>query len=175
LAGHRPIENSCHHTYATLSPHSMSQLTAQQKHDILVHCETRRAGESEVEVAAQHGARVSRQTIWRWRQRWDHTPSSLRHAPVPGRPRLLTPAEVSRHVRAPILAANRSHRQVSYTKLLPEVHRKAGKPISIRTLRRIGKEQLGAKAKRTTKRTRQECQYTHTSGDAPARMCQACD
>lgn len=66
--------------------------------------------------------------------------------------------EVSRHVRAPILAANRAHRAVSYTQLLPEVRRKTGKPITLRTLQRTGKQQLKAKAKTTLKRTREERQ-----------------
>jgi transposase len=149
----------------------MKQLTAQQKHDILVHCESRRADQTECDVAALHGATVDRATIWRWRSRWDQTPQSLERAPTPGRPRTLTPAEVSRHVRAPILAANRAHRAVSYTKLLPEVCRKTGKAVSIQTLRRVGHEQLGVASRHTRKRTADERQCTHTSESVRARVC----
>jgi hypothetical protein len=69
---------------------------------------------------------------------------------------VLTRAEVSRHIRAPILAANRAHRAVSYTRLLPEVQRKTRKQISIQTLRRYGKQELGVKQKHTKKRTADE-------------------
>jgi hypothetical protein len=74
---------------------------------------------------------------------------------VAGR-RALSRAEVSRHVRAPILAANHKHSAVSYAQLLPEVQRKTGKALSVRTLRRYGKEELGARAKHTKKRTADE-------------------
>lgn len=151
------------HSISSLpSPPPMKQLTAQQKHDILVHCESRRPGESEVDVARLHGTTISARTIARWRKRWDRTPSSLEHAPVSGRPHILTPSEISRHVRAPILAANRAHRAISYTKLLPEVQRKTGKKIALRTLQQVGHEHLDAKFKHRIKRTREERQCTHT-------------
>jgi transposase len=150
------------HLFAAVSPRTMMQLSAQQKHDILVHCEHRQQGETEVDVAAQHGASVSRETIWRWRRRWDRTPQSLEHAPTSGRPRILTPSQVSRHVRAPILAANRRHEAVSYAKLLPSVRQKTRTKIALRTLQQLGKEQLQIKSRTTRKRTRDERQYTHT-------------
>ncbi len=153
----------------------MKQLTAQQKHDILIHCESRRADQTECDVAALHGATVDRKTIWRWRARWDRTPHSLeRHAGTGATP-ILTPAEVSRHVRAPILAANRAHRAVSYTKLLPEVRRKTGKAIALRTLQQIGKQQLNAAARHTRKRTADERECTHMRERACMRVsCVRC-
>jgi hypothetical protein len=144
----------------------MKQLTAQQKHDILIHCEHRQQGESEVDIAALHGATVTRETIWKWRQRWNHTPHSLEHKGGAGRPRILTREEVSRHVRAPILAANRSHTAVSSTKILPLVRQKTRKKIALRTLQQVGKEQLQAKSRTTRKRTKEEGQCTHTTNRA---------
>lgn len=155
-------------------PPPMKHLTAQQKHDILTHCESRRADQTECDVAALHGVTVDRATIWRWRSRWDRTPQSLEHAPTSGRPRTLTPAEISRHVRAPILAANRAHRAVSYTKLLPEVRRKTGKSIALRTLQQIGKEQLNATKRHTRKRTADERECTHTSESVGGCVCRVC-
>lgn len=146
----------------------MPQLTAQQKHDILIHCDSRRSDQTEQEVAALHGVTIGRTTLWEWRQRWNGTPKSLNREPVLGRPRILTPLEVSRHVRAPILAANRAHRAISYTKLLPEVQRKTGKKIALRTLQQAGHEQLNARLKHRIKRTREERQYTHAYLGAPA-------
>ena len=134
----------------------MSQLTARQKHDILVHCASRHDGESEVEIARLHGASVTRQTIYNWRCHWNGTPESLEHAQVTGRPRILTPAEISRHIHAPILAANRAHRSISYPQLRDRVEEKTSKSISLRTVQQIGKEQLGARYQHTVKRTEEE-------------------
>ena len=63
---------------------------------------------------------------------------------------------MSRHIRAPILAANRAHRAIHYTELLPQVQQATGKQLSIQTLRRYGKEELGVKQKRGVKRTANE-------------------
>lgn len=162
--------------HSTLILHKvMSQLTARQKHDILVQCAARHAGESEVEIARQHGVSVGRTTIWEWRQRWNGTPQSLeRREGSDGTPKL-TPLEVSRHVRAPILAANRAHRAISYTKMLPEVRRKTRKDISLRTLQRTGQKQLGVRFKHRIKRTKEERQCPHAHGEGRACVLSACD
>jgi hypothetical protein len=134
----------------------MKRPTAQQKHDILIHCESRRAHETEVDVAAAHGVTTTRETIWIWRLRWNRTPPSLERKKGSGKAPLLTPAEVSRHIRAPILAANRAHRVVTYPTLLPEVQRKTGKNLALRTLQDYGKQRLQARVKHTRKRTADE-------------------
>jgi len=154
-----------------LSLPAMKQLTAQQKHDILIHCQLRRMGESEVDIARLHGASVTRETIWRWRQRWDHTPHSLEHKVVSGRPRTLTPAETSRHIRAPILAANRQHRAISYPQLTDDIRSKTHKKISLRTVQRVGSEQLQIKSQHTTKRTREERESTYTCDEMNRCVC----
>jgi hypothetical protein len=151
------------HTFIARTPHSMPQLTAQQKHDILIHCRSRRSGDSEVDVATQHGANVTRQTMWNWRCQWDGSACSLKHKAGAGRPRTLTRAEVSRHVRAPILAANREHQPASYTRILDQVRQKTRKNFSLRTLQRMGRKELRIKCKATVKRTRTECQYIQTT------------
>lgn len=135
----------------------MSSLTAQQKHDILIHCQSRGIGETDVSIARLHGASVTRQTIWRWRSRWDGTPQSLKHIDVSGRPHILTPTQIQRYISAPILAANREHRAINYSTLLRQIREKTGKSISLRTLQRIGKEQLEIKWKHTQIRTKDEC------------------
>ena len=136
----------------------MSHTSAQQKHDILVHCESRRGGETEVEVADLHGVVVNRKTLYRWRSRWNRTPQSLERREGSGATPILTSLEISGHIRAPILAANRSHRAIHYTDLLKKIQEKTGKSISIRTIRRIGQQQLRIQQKHTQKRTRQECE-----------------
>lgn len=95
-----------------------------------------------------------------WHDRWDSTPASFKRKQETGKAPLLSIAEVSRHVRAPILAANRAHRSISYPDLLPEVQRKTGKPIALPTLQQYGKEQLQVRSKHTKKRTAEESEHT---------------
>lgn len=140
----------------------MKQPTAQQKHDILIHIQSHDTHCDPVTIANLHGVIVTRQTIWNWQQQWNGTPQSLEHKIGAGRPRLLTTTEVTRYVRQPILAANRSHTAINYTQLLQSIQQKSHKRISIQTLRRVGKEQLNVKFKHTRKRTREECQCIHT-------------
>lgn len=140
---------------------NMPQPTAQQKHDILVHCQSRRASDSEVDVAAQHGVTVTRQTLYNWRRQWNGTRESLEHKKGAGRPPLLTPSEVSRHIRAPILAANRAQRAIHYPDVLQQIQTKTGKKIALRTLQHYGKEKCQAKERTTHKRTRAECECRH--------------
>jgi hypothetical protein len=140
----------------------MKQPTAQQKHDILIHCGLRRAYESEVNVAALHGVIASRETIWRWKKKWNGTAQSLERKEGTGNTYILTPSEVSRHIRAPILAANRAHRAIHYTDMWQQVKSKTGKRISLRTLQQYGKETLGIKEKTARKRTQAECECKQT-------------
>ena len=70
--------------------------------------------------------------------------------------------EVAQHVRTPILRANRAHKAVHYSKLLPGVRQRTGKEVSLRTLQRYGKEELGAKQRKGRKRTADESECTHT-------------
>jgi transposase len=130
----------------------MSSFTPQQKHNILAHYRAGVRGAGFDALARRFAVQGGGNTLRYWHQRWRGTPASLEDKPRSGRPRILSRAEVSRHVRAPILAANRAHRAVHYTTLLPAVKAKTGKELSIQTLRRIGK-QLGAKQKRSNKRT----------------------
>jgi transposase len=126
------------------------------KHHILLQQRSNPRQYSFAALARQYAVKGGREVVREWYQRWDGTPRSLQNKPRSGRPRILSRAEVSRHVRAPLLAANRAHRAVHYTTLLPAVQQKTGKELSIQTLRRIGKEQLGAKQKRSKKRTAAE-------------------
>jgi transposase len=99
-----------------------------------------------------------KRTLIRWHQRWDGTAASLKQQQRSGRPCTLTPAEVSRHIRAPILAANRAHRAIHYSDIWRQVETKTGKKITLRTVQRTGKETLAIKERTTRKRTQAECQ-----------------
>jgi hypothetical protein len=103
-----------------------------------------------------------REVVREWHRSWDGTPASLERKHGSGKARVLSRAQVSRHVRAPILAANRAHRAIHYTELLPRVQAATGKQLSLRSLQRCGKEDLGARQKRGVKRTADESKCTAT-------------
>lgn len=138
----------------------MPHLSAETKHHILLAYSPHDTAHGFAALARRHGIKGGHETVRQWHLRWDGTVNSLKERKKTGRPGILSRAEVSRHVRAPILAANRSHRAIHYTSLLPSVQAKTGKHISIQTLRRIGKQELGAKQKRSKKRTADESEST---------------
>lgn len=137
----------------------MPHLNAEAKHHILLEYAPRDAARSFAALAARHAVKGGWQLLQRWYQRWDGTPASLQERVRSGRPRLLSRAQVSRHVRAPILAANRAHRAINYAELLPRVRAATGSSLSLRSLQRYGKAELGAQQKRTKKRTAAESEY----------------
>ncbi len=134
----------------------MPHLSAEAKHHILLEYAPHDNTRSFAALAARHAVKGGERLLRMWHQRWDGTAAPLQEQPRSGRPRVLSRAQVSRHVRAPILAANRAHRAIHYTELLPRVQAATGKELSIQTLRRYGKQELGAKQKRSKKRTADE-------------------
>jgi transposase len=149
----------------------MPHFSADTKHAILLEYQPHSATHGFPALAARHDVKGGTRTVQRWHSRWDGTPSSLQHSEGAGRPRALSRAQVSRHVRAPILAANRAHRAVHYTTLLPRVQAATGAAVSIQTLRRYGKEELGAKQQHTKKRTADESECGAACGREAASLC----
>jgi len=140
----------------------MKHLTPEQKHSILLEYTPHSSSHSFSALAARHGVAGGARVLRRWHQRWNGTPHSLEHKAVTGRPRALSKREVQLHLRTPILRANRSHKPVHYTNLLPQVQQKTGAKVSLRTLRRYGKEELGATKRKGKKRTAEESERTQT-------------
>jgi transposase len=136
----------------------MQTYTPQHKHTILSHYRAGSRDTSFRALARRFAVQGGDAVILRWYQRWDGTPQSLEHKKGAVRPRVLSKREVQQHVRAPILRANRAHKAVHYPTLLPAVQQKTGKELSLRTLRRYGKEELGVKQRRGKKRTADESQ-----------------
>jgi hypothetical protein len=149
----------------------MPHLSAQTKHHILLEYAPHDTSRSFAALAARHAVAGSSGTVARWHQRWNGTPSSLEEKARTGRPRALSKAEVSRHVRAPILAANRAHRAIHYTELLPRVQAATGKQPSLRSLQRYGKEELGGRDKQSKKRTADESECNNTCERREALLC----
>jgi hypothetical protein len=134
----------------------MPHLSAEAKHHILLEYTPRDSSRSFAALARRHAVKGGWQVLQRWHQRWDGAPASLQERVRSGRPQVLSRAQLSRHVRAPLLAANRAHRAISYAELLPRVRAATGSSLSLRSLQRYGKEELGAKQRRSKKRTAAE-------------------
>lgn len=147
----------------------MPRLSAETKHHILLeyqeHCRER----SFAALAARHGIKGGRKVVARWYRRWDGTARSLQELPRSGRPPLFSTAQVRALVQRPISAANRAHRAVHYTDLMPRVRAATDNGVSLRTVQRYGKEVCGAKQKHTKKRTADES--TCARGAGLQRVC----
>lgn len=141
----------------------MPHLSAEAKHHILLEYSPNDCTRSFAALAQRHAIAGGSGTIARWHQQWNYTPGSLERKAGSGKVRVLSNVQISRHVRAPILAANRAHRAVHYTDLLPRVQAATGKQLSLRTLQRYGKEELGVRQKRGVKRTAEESECNSTS------------
>lgn len=138
----------------------MPQLSANAKHHILLEYTPRSTTHTFAALARRHAVKGGERVIRRWHQLWDGTPASLERRQGSGRARVLNRSQVSRHVRAPILAANRAHRAIHYSELLPAVRQKTGTEVSLRSLQRYGKEELGGRDKQSKKRTADESECT---------------
>jgi transposase len=132
------------------------------KHHILTQYEANTRGYGFHALACRYGVSGGGQTIQYWYRAWDGSPASLQRKAIPGRPRLLTRAQVGRYIRTPIRRRNRSHLPVHYTELQDSIQRSTGKSISLPTIRRHGRQELQAQCKHTRKRTIQECKHTTT-------------
>jgi hypothetical protein len=136
----------------------MKQFTPEQKHEILLEYQPRSTTHSFPALAARHGVKGGADVVRRWHQQWNGSAASLQHKKGAGRPRILTPAEVQHHIATPIRRKNRAHQPVHYNQLQPTVEQNTGKSVSVQTIRRYGKEEIGAKQKQGKKRTANECQ-----------------
>jgi hypothetical protein len=137
---------------------SQVHLTAEAKHHILLEYQRGVRGRGFRALSSRHGVKGGVHTIQRWMQQWDGTAASLKERERTGRPRVLSSAQVTRHIAAPIRNANRAGRVVRYSRLLPQVRASTGKSLSVQTLRRYGRKELGARQTRGKERTEDECQ-----------------
>jgi transposase-like protein len=140
----------------------MKHFTPEQKHEILMEYQRYSRTHSFSSLALRHSVHDGERTVRNWYQRWDGTVASLQQRKGAGRPNILTPTEVQHNIQQPIRRSNRLAQQVKYTKIAEQVRQNTGKSVSVQTVRRIGKQQLGASRKRGKKRTAAECRYIHT-------------
>lgn len=141
----------------------MPLFTPQLKHHILTQYQAHSRANSFAALARRYAVAGGGETVRIWHQKWNGSAASLQRKQASGRPRALSRAQVNNLIRTPIKNKNRAHTAVSYPQLLPAVQQKSGRPISLRTLQRYGKRDLGVTMKHSKKRTLAESQYTqHT-------------
>lgn len=140
----------------------MPHFSAEAKHHILLEYRADDASRSFAALARRHGVKGGHETVRQWWLRWDGAPTSLERKAGTGKKPLLSTVEVKRHVATPIRNANRAHRSISYTSLLPQVRAATGKQLSLRTLQDYGKKELGGRQATTRKRTADESKCTET-------------
>jgi hypothetical protein len=153
----------------------MPHLSADAKHHILLEYAAHDATRSFAALAARHAVKGGERLLRLWHSRWDGTSASLARTPGTGRARVLSRAQVARHIATPIRAANRAHRAIHYTDLLPRVRAATGTQVSLRTLRRYGEAELAAKQQRGIKRTAAESKSAHAWAGATRDVLQSCE
>ena len=134
----------------------MPHISAEVKHHILLEYAPHDTSRSLAALAARHAVKGGERTLRNWLRRWNGSAASLERKAGSGKARALSRAEVSHHIRAPILAANRAHRAIHYSDLLPRVRAATGAEVSLRTVQRYGEAELGAKQHKGIKRTAEE-------------------
>ena len=137
----------------------MVTYTAQFKHKILLeYTAGNRTGSFPV-LAQQYNIKGGRRTLLRWYSHWDGTAASLERKSGSGRRRLLTPQQVKKYVVKPIRRCNKEHVAVDYPELKIAMEEEIHHEISVRSLRRYGKEEGDIKDEATIGKTNQECKY----------------
>ena len=134
----------------------MNHLSSKTKHHILTLYHDNHNNYTFQQLADLHNIKGGSRVIRRWNKQWNGTPQSLERSEGSGRPSVLTAGEVDKYIRMPIRNKNRAHRAVHYPQLLSSIHENTGKTPSLQTVRRIGRNTLSAKQKRTIKRTTAE-------------------
>jgi hypothetical protein len=134
----------------------MPHLSAETKHHILLEYSPDDPSRNFTALARRHAVKGGAQVLRQWHDRWNGTPASLEERARSGRPRTLSKAQLARHIATPIRHANRAHRAIHYPDLLPRVREATVTQVSIQTVRRYGKKDLGARQQRGIKRTAEE-------------------
>lgn len=92
------------------------------------------------------GARL----VARWVQQWDGTTRSLSKRTRPNHPRLLSRQQAQTHIRDVVARRHTHHQPVSYIELAADVREATGVGVSVRTVRRYGREDFGQRHRRVT-------------------------
>jgi transposase len=140
----------------------MKQLTAAQKHTILLEYQPRSPTHSFSALSLRHSIKGGKKTLIRWHKQWNRTIESLERKSVSGRPSILNQREVERYITTPLRQSNQSSRPIRYTSIAKSIREKTKKNIGDRTIQMIGKHQLGGRMTKGRKRTADECKCIQT-------------
>ena len=132
---------------------NMTKYTSVFKHAVLQeYCAGNRAHSFRA-LARRFKVHGGPSTICKWYRNWKGTQQSLERRAGSGRRTLLTPAQVERYIVKPIRRCNKNHVAVEYHDLKDDVEEKVGHSVSVRTLRRYGKEKSQVHFQHTIRRT----------------------
>ena len=138
----------------------MPDFLSSLKHHILRQYQPRSKNLNFRSLADEYDIPGGESTIRKWYRKWDGTATSLDRKPGSGCPRLLNREQVKEFIQQPIKKKRRSHEAIHYTDLMPSIQENLEIPITLRTVRRYGRRDLGVRMKATTKRTAHESKYT---------------
>jgi hypothetical protein len=143
----------------------MSSYTPAFKHSILTLYSPHVKGSGFKSLARRFGIQGGGALVKYWYDHWDGTHASLERKPVHGRPAILHPVEIAKHITGRIRKSNRIPRPIHYRELADTIKKATGKTPSLQTIRRYGRVKAGITLRRTSKRTAHECKFTGLSLD----------
>jgi transposase len=139
----------------------MVNYTPTFKHDILMQYVAGSRSHGFRALARRYGIQGGGSTLSKWYSHWDSTPQSLERREGSGRRTILTPQQVQRYIVRPIRRKNQDHVAITYPELKENIEEKIGHSISVRSIRRHGREEGGVRYRTTQPRTEQERKYIH--------------
>jgi hypothetical protein len=121
----------------------MNRYPTSFKHNILTQYQANSRGNGFKALAKKYGITGGGATIKYWYDHWDGSVESLESKPSTGRPTILNSREIHQYIGTPIKRKNRNADPVHYTELIDTIQEKTGKEVSLRTVRRYGREREG--------------------------------
>jgi hypothetical protein len=138
-------------------------MTNQNKYDtsfkqrVLEHYQPHVRGSGFQALADRYDIAGGRRVVRSWYGRWDGTPQSLERREGSGRPTILSPTQIHRHIGIPIKRSNAQHHAIHYNELYASINAKTGKEVSPSTVRRYGYEREGIRRRTSTSKETNEC------------------
>ncbi len=125
--------------------------SAEFKQRVLQHYKEKTRGSGFLALAKRFDIKGGAGEVQRWYKRWTGSARSLERRPGSGRPQVLTKLEKKTHILKFVERCNKKGEVVDYPRVRQNVMNKTGKQISLREVRRIGREEFNIRWKRTTR------------------------
>ena len=137
-------------------PYGQLPSPAHVKHEILSQYVAGDRSHSFARLAQRYNILGGSSLLAKWYSSWNGTAASLERQTGQGRMARITPQQVNKLILKPIRRANRSHVAIDYPELKEVIEEKVGHPMSVRSIRRYGRDMGGVTAHTTIPRTQQE-------------------